>query len=118
MRYSHEKRLKILTVGFGSACSNGFVRLQCGPFNRATGFGATASLPEPCPTISAANGGSTSAGLGGDDDAADPAEAVSVFSGLTGVVVGGSPLLARHSKRRACRSSNSPLAERNVAVGS
>ena len=57
MRYSHEKRLKI--VGLGPASSNALVRFLCGCLSRASLFGVTALVPEPCPTVfgDAANGG-------------------------------------------------------------
>ena len=83
MRYSHEKRLK--TVG---ASSIALVRFLRGCLSRASLFEVTALVPEPCPTVSGdANGGSVSAGLGEDEDdvlgaAAEPADAVPLFSGL------------------------------------
>jgi hypothetical protein len=85
MRYSHEKRLK--TVGLGPASSNPLVRFLCGCLSRASLFEVTALVPEPCPTVSGgANGGTASAGLGEDDDvlgaAAEPADAIPLFSGL------------------------------------
>ena len=84
MRYSHEKRLK--TVGLGPASSNALVRFLCGCLSRT--FEVAALVPEPCPTVSGgANGGSASPGLGEDDDdvlgaAAEPADAVPLFTGL------------------------------------
>src|SRR6516162_8351844 len=86
MRYSHEKRLK--TVGLGPASSNALVRFLCGCLSRASLFEVTALVPEPCPTVSGgANDGSASPGLGEDDDdvlgaAAEPADAVPLFTGL------------------------------------
>ena len=67
------------------------------------------------PAGGAANGGA-SAGLAEDDvfgAAADPAEAIPLSTGL---VTGGSPFLACHSNRRACRSSNLPFTARSVAI--
>ena len=87
MRYSHEKRLK--TVELGPASSNALVRFLCGCLSRTSLFEVTDLVPEPCPTVpgDAANGGSVSAGSGEDDDdvvgaAAEPADAVPLFSGL------------------------------------
>jgi hypothetical protein len=80
------------------------VRFLC----RAPLFEVIALPPEPCPAVSgdAANGGAASAGVGEDDDdvlgeAAEPADAVPLFTGLesslrplsNGSSLSGSPLI-------------------------